>query len=141
MFDSADVYSGGLAEEILGQAIKGKRDRLLISIKTTFPSGAGPNDFGSSRQRLLEGCSKADRLEHHHRRAQRGAAHPEYRRHRLEADAATDCRARPGERRAARISGLAPARLPDAERTRLIDGRKAHLKSILAPSQVTGLRR
>ena len=37
MFDSADVYSDGLAEEILGKAIKGKRDRLLISTKATFP--------------------------------------------------------------------------------------------------------
>ena len=42
MFDSADVYSGGLAEEILGQAIKGRRDRVLISTKATFPSGEGP---------------------------------------------------------------------------------------------------
>ncbi|MDA9451261.1 MULTISPECIES: aldo/keto reductase [unclassified Bradyrhizobium] len=53
MFDSADVYSGGLAEEILGQAIKGKRDELLISTKATFPSGEGPNDYGSSRQHLI----------------------------------------------------------------------------------------
>jgi aryl-alcohol dehydrogenase-like predicted oxidoreductase len=53
MFDSADVYSAGLAEQILGEAIKGKRNRLLISTKTTFPMGAGPNDFGSSRQHLV----------------------------------------------------------------------------------------
>src|SRR5271163_3047268 len=46
MFDSADVYSGGLAETILGGAIKGKRNRLLISTKATFPSGDGANDFG-----------------------------------------------------------------------------------------------
>ncbi len=59
MFDSADVYSGGLAEEILGQVIKGKRNRLLISTKTTFPSGEGPNDFGSSRQHLLEAVDRA----------------------------------------------------------------------------------
>src|ERR1700722_1243946 len=52
MFDSADGYSAGLAETILGEAIKGKRDRLLISTKATFPSGTGPNDFGSSRQHL-----------------------------------------------------------------------------------------
>lgn len=39
MFDSADVYSDGLAEEILGQAIKGKRERLLISTKATFKLG------------------------------------------------------------------------------------------------------
>jgi len=53
MFDSADVYSGGVAEEILGQAIRGKRDRVLISTKATFPSGDGANDFGSSRQHLI----------------------------------------------------------------------------------------
>jgi aryl-alcohol dehydrogenase-like predicted oxidoreductase len=54
MFDSADIYSDGLAEEILGQAIKGKRERLLISTKMTFPSGEGPNDYGSSRQHLTQ---------------------------------------------------------------------------------------
>jgi aryl-alcohol dehydrogenase-like predicted oxidoreductase len=54
LFDSADIYSDGLAETILGEAIKGKRDRLLISTKATFPSGDGPNDFGSSRQHLIE---------------------------------------------------------------------------------------
>ena len=59
MFDSADVYSDGLAEEILGQAIKGKRERLLISTKATFKAGDGPNDFGSSRQHLLDAVDKA----------------------------------------------------------------------------------
>jgi aryl-alcohol dehydrogenase-like predicted oxidoreductase len=53
MFDSADGYSNGLAETILGEAIKGKRDRLLISTKVTFPTGDGPNDYGSSRQHLV----------------------------------------------------------------------------------------
>jgi aryl-alcohol dehydrogenase-like predicted oxidoreductase len=53
MFDSADVYSDGIAESILGKAIKGKRDRLLISTKATFPHGDGPNDYGSSRQHLV----------------------------------------------------------------------------------------
>ncbi|HKU46993.1 MAG TPA: aldo/keto reductase [Burkholderiales bacterium] len=53
MFDSADVYSGGLAEEILGQAIKGRRDKVLISTKGTFRMGKGPNDVGSSRHYLL----------------------------------------------------------------------------------------
>jgi aryl-alcohol dehydrogenase-like predicted oxidoreductase len=59
MFDSADVYSAGLAEEILGHAIKGKRDRVLISTKATFPTGPGANDFGSSRQHLIETVDKA----------------------------------------------------------------------------------
>jgi aryl-alcohol dehydrogenase-like predicted oxidoreductase len=53
MFDSADVYSGGQAEEILGQAIKGRRDKVLISTKGTFRTGAGPNAVGSSRQHLV----------------------------------------------------------------------------------------
>ena len=52
MFDSADVYSGGMAEEILGQAIKGRRDQVLISTKGTFRMGEGPNDVGSSRLHL-----------------------------------------------------------------------------------------
>jgi aryl-alcohol dehydrogenase-like predicted oxidoreductase len=59
MFDSADVYSDGLAEETLGKAIKGKRARLLISTKVTFPTGDGPNDFGSSRQHLVEAVEKS----------------------------------------------------------------------------------
>jgi aryl-alcohol dehydrogenase-like predicted oxidoreductase len=59
LFDSADVYSNGMAEQILGEAIKGKRDRLLISTKTTFPMGSGPNDFGSSRQHLIAAVDAA----------------------------------------------------------------------------------
>jgi aryl-alcohol dehydrogenase-like predicted oxidoreductase len=54
MFDSADVYSTGLAEEVLGQAIKGRRDQVLISTKGTFPMGPGPNDLGSSRHHLTK---------------------------------------------------------------------------------------
>lgn len=54
MFDSADIYSKGLAEEILGQAIKGRRDQVLISTKGTFRSGSGPNDVGSSRFHLIK---------------------------------------------------------------------------------------
>jgi len=53
MFDSADIYSDGRAEEILGRAIKGRRDRVLISTKGTFRAGPGANDVGSSRQHLL----------------------------------------------------------------------------------------
>ena len=53
MFDSADVYSAGAAEEILGQAIRNRRDRVLISTKGTFRSGTGPNDVGSSRHHLI----------------------------------------------------------------------------------------
>ena len=54
MFDTADVYSQGRAEEILGQAIEGRRDRVLISTKATFRSGDGPNDVGSSRFHLIQ---------------------------------------------------------------------------------------
>jgi aryl-alcohol dehydrogenase-like predicted oxidoreductase len=58
LFDTADIYSFGLSEEVLGKALEGKRDRALISTKTTFAFGDGPNDVGSSRYRLhraLEG--------------------------------------------------------------------------------------
>jgi aryl-alcohol dehydrogenase-like predicted oxidoreductase len=53
MFDSADVYSSGVAEATLGHALKGRRDRVLISTKGTFRSGDGPNELGSSRHHLL----------------------------------------------------------------------------------------
>jgi aryl-alcohol dehydrogenase-like predicted oxidoreductase len=58
LFDTADVYSLGLSEEVLGKALEGKRDQALISTKTTFRFGDGPNDVGSSRyhlRRALEG--------------------------------------------------------------------------------------
>ena len=53
LFDVADVYSKGLAEEVLAKAIASKRNRLLISTKATFRIGDGPNDVGSSRLHLL----------------------------------------------------------------------------------------
>jgi aryl-alcohol dehydrogenase-like predicted oxidoreductase len=53
MFDSADVYSDGASEEVLGGAIKGRRDQVLISTKATFRHGPGPNDVGSSRFHLI----------------------------------------------------------------------------------------
>jgi aryl-alcohol dehydrogenase-like predicted oxidoreductase len=53
MFDSADVYSNGLAEEILGKAIAGRRNEVIVSTKATFRFGPGPNDVGSSRYHLL----------------------------------------------------------------------------------------
>jgi aryl-alcohol dehydrogenase-like predicted oxidoreductase len=56
LFDSADIYSGGASEEILGQAIAGRRQRLLISTKAGFRSGAGLNDVGASRTHLIEAC-------------------------------------------------------------------------------------
>lgn len=55
-FDTADIYSQGASEEILGQALKGKRDKVLISTKATFAMGDGPNDQGSSRLHLISAC-------------------------------------------------------------------------------------
>jgi aryl-alcohol dehydrogenase-like predicted oxidoreductase len=55
-FDTANGYSGGLAEEILGGAIQGRRDKMLIATKSTFPTGAGLNDFGSSRLHIIKSC-------------------------------------------------------------------------------------
>ncbi len=55
-FDTADIYDGGLAEEILGAAIKGRRDQTLIATKATFTTGPGPNDKGSSRFHLVRAC-------------------------------------------------------------------------------------
>lgn len=59
LFDSADIYSDGMAEEILGQAIKGRRDAVLISTKATFRSGKEPNDVGSSRAHLTRAIDSA----------------------------------------------------------------------------------
>jgi aryl-alcohol dehydrogenase-like predicted oxidoreductase len=54
LFDSADIYSAGAAEEVLGEAIKGRRDKVLISTKATFRAGPGANDVGSSRIHLTQ---------------------------------------------------------------------------------------
>lgn len=59
MFDSADIYGGGVAEAILGEAIRGRRNRLLISTKLTFRHGSGPNDVGSSRYHITRGVDAA----------------------------------------------------------------------------------
>jgi len=56
LFDTADVYSKGVSEEILGKAIKGRRNQVLISTKTTFRMAEGPNDLGSSRHHILQAC-------------------------------------------------------------------------------------
>jgi aryl-alcohol dehydrogenase-like predicted oxidoreductase len=52
LFDTADIYSYGKSEEVLGKALEGKRDKALISTKATFRFGDGPNDVGSSRHHL-----------------------------------------------------------------------------------------
>lgn len=59
LFDTANVYSSGMAEEILGKASEGKRNRILISTKATFPMGEDPNDFGSSRLHLIKACEES----------------------------------------------------------------------------------
>jgi aryl-alcohol dehydrogenase-like predicted oxidoreductase len=56
LFDTADVYSGGLSEELLGQALKGRRDDVLIATKVRMPMGGGPNDAGLSRHHVVTGC-------------------------------------------------------------------------------------
>lgn len=56
LFDTADVYSAGQSEEILGKALAGLRNKVLVSTKTTFPLGEGINDYGSSRLKLVRSC-------------------------------------------------------------------------------------
>ncbi|MDP2700032.1 aldo/keto reductase [Thalassospira sp.] len=59
MFDSADVYSNGASEQVLGEAIKGRRDQIILSTKLALPMGDGPNDFGTSRHRLITATDAA----------------------------------------------------------------------------------
>jgi len=56
LFDTADVYSGGESEVILGKALGGKRNDVLIASKARFPMGDGTNDRGSSRHHILRAC-------------------------------------------------------------------------------------
>ncbi|ANP86398.1 aldo/keto reductase [Rhizobium leguminosarum] len=59
LFDTADVYSAGASEEVLGQAIRSRRDAALISTKTALPMGGGPQDWGTSRARLIRATEDA----------------------------------------------------------------------------------
>ena len=59
LFDTADVYSNGASEQILGEAVKGRRDKVLLSTKTGLPMGDGPNDAGTSRLRLIRAVEDA----------------------------------------------------------------------------------
>src|SRR5919205_74309 len=54
--DTANVYSGGLSEDILGEAIRGRRDRVLLATKARMPMGDGPNEAGLSRHHLIRSC-------------------------------------------------------------------------------------
>ena len=72
LFDTANVYSRGVSEEILGQALEGIRNQVLISTKATFKMGDGPNDYGSSRLQLIKQCEdslkrlKTDHIDIYH---------------------------------------------------------------------------
>ncbi|MEU6105424.1 aldo/keto reductase [Streptomyces flaveolus] len=59
MFDTADVYSGGASEEVLGAAVKGRRDQVILSTKAGLPTGDGPADAGTSRARLIKAVDQA----------------------------------------------------------------------------------
>ncbi len=59
LFDTADVYSDGASETVLGEAIRGRRDAVLISTKTALPMGEGPSDAGTSRARLVRSVDAA----------------------------------------------------------------------------------
>jgi len=56
LFDTADIYSSGESEEILGGAISGRRDRLLLATKARMSVGEGPNDAGLSRHHIIRQC-------------------------------------------------------------------------------------
>jgi aryl-alcohol dehydrogenase-like predicted oxidoreductase len=56
LFDTADVYSQGASEEILGQALQGRRDRVILATKVHGRMGDGPNDIGQSRHHIIRGC-------------------------------------------------------------------------------------
>jgi aryl-alcohol dehydrogenase-like predicted oxidoreductase len=56
LIDTADVYSGGLAEEILGEVLRGRRDRVLVASKVRMGMGPDPNDAGLSRHHVISGC-------------------------------------------------------------------------------------
>ena len=59
LFDSADVYSDGASESILGAALKGRREQAIISTKISLRAGEGPNDVGASRHHLVAGVERA----------------------------------------------------------------------------------
>jgi len=56
MFDTADAYSRGMSEEILGKAVEGRRDKVLLATKMGMTMGDGPNDVGTSRARIISCC-------------------------------------------------------------------------------------
>ncbi|MDJ0382777.1 aldo/keto reductase [Streptomyces sp. G-G2] len=59
LFDTADVYSAGASETVLGEALQGRRDRVLISTKAGLPMGDGPGEAGTSGVRLVRATEDA----------------------------------------------------------------------------------
>jgi len=62
LFDTANMYSTGLSEEILGEVLDGRREQVLISSKARMPMGEGPNDQGFSRHHLIHECEASLRV-------------------------------------------------------------------------------
>jgi aryl-alcohol dehydrogenase-like predicted oxidoreductase len=56
LIDTADVYSNGLSEEIVGEVLDGRRDEVLLATKVRMAMGEGPNDAGLSREHVVSGC-------------------------------------------------------------------------------------
>src|ERR1700758_5607877 len=59
LFDTANAYSDGVSEEILGEALEGRRDDILLATKARMVVGSGPNDGGASRYHLIRECEKS----------------------------------------------------------------------------------
>lgn len=59
LFDTANMYSAGRSEEILGEVLEGRRDKILISSKARMRIGDGPNDEGVSRYHLIRECERS----------------------------------------------------------------------------------
>src|SRR5689334_14551707 len=58
-FDTADVYSDGASESILGRALEGRREEAILSTKIALRAGPGPNDIGASRHHLIRATDAA----------------------------------------------------------------------------------
>ena len=59
LVDTADAYATGGSETVLGQVLEARRDRVVLATKVRFPTGAGPNDAGSSRQHIVKSCESS----------------------------------------------------------------------------------
>ena len=107
LIDTADIYSAGASEEIVGQALEGRRDRVLLATKARFAMGQGPNDAGLSRHHLIEACEASlRRLQHRPHRPLPGArvGRPDAARGDARLRSTTSCRAARSATSAARTS-------------------------------------